>query len=217
MKRELSILASLAILSSVVYAGDSGTPIAAPVIWDVPVAAAAEATDYFVYLSGGTATANVDSSIVDNIVLLPDVLNDEATIIEGGIGYRHSSDLFATAFIQSGQLDEVSILNYNASVNYRFSDLPIMPYIGAVIGYSTLEWDEIPVDTTGHTNIESKLDADHITYGLQAGADFEITDHFTIFGKYQIMTFDHLMEIFEASDIEHTDFQSLQGGIRYEF
>lgn len=214
MKRELSILASLAIFSSVVYAGGSEAPVAATVPWDVP---AEEATNYFVYVSGGTATTNVDSSIQDNIVLLPDVLNDSATVVEAGIGYRHSSDLFATAFIQSGSLDQVSIMNYNASVNYRFSDLPIMPYLGAVIGYSTLKWNEIPVDTTGHTNVTSKLDADHMTYGAQAGLDYELTDHFTLFGKYQVLTFDHLMEIFETSDIKHTNLQSLEGGIRYEF
>jgi len=214
MKRELSILASLAIFSSVVYAGGAQAPIPAVVPWDVPVE---EATNYFVYVSGGTATANVDSNIQDNIVLLPEVLNDNANVLEAGIGYRHSSDLFATAFIQSGSLDQVSIMNYNASVNYRFSDWAVMPYLGAVLGYSTLKWDEVPADTTGHTNVTTKLDADHMTFGLQAGLDYELTDHFTLFGKYQVLTFDHLMEIFDTSEIKHTNLQNLEGGIRYEF
>jgi opacity protein-like surface antigen len=74
----------------------------------------------------------------------------------------------------------------------------------------------VPVDTTGK-QVETKLDADHSTFGLQAGAEFEMTDNFTLFGKYQVMTHDHLMEIFDTSTIEHINIQSLQGGVRYEF
>jgi len=148
---------------------------------------------------------------------LPNILNDESNIWEVGVGYRYTEDVFATLFVQSSSLDEVDILNINASVNYKFSDLFIQPYIGAVLGYSILDYDKVPVDTTGHKNVESKLDADGVTIGLQAGLDYSITKNFTVFGKYQLMSFDHLMEIFDDSDIEHVGLQSVQGGIRYEF
>ncbi len=156
-------------------------------------------------------------SLQESIILLPEVLNDGANVFEAGIGYRHNEDVFATAFIQNASLDQVNIVNYNASVNYRFSDLMIMPYVGAVVGYSTLEWDEVPVVTDGHTNVETKLDADHMTFGIQAGAEYEVGDQITLFGKYQVLTFDHLMEIFQTSDIKHANLQNVQGGVRYEF
>jgi hypothetical protein len=213
MKKELSIASAFVILSSVAFAGSTGTPVAAPVQWEVP----AEETNMFVYVSGGATSVEVNDDIQNGVILLPDMLNDSSNVWEAGVGYRHSEDLFTTAFIQSDALDEVSILNFAATVNYRFSDIVIMPYVGAIIGYSTLEWDKIPVDTTGHTNVESKLDADGMTFGLQAGAEYSLTDNFTLFGKYQFLTMDHLMEIFETSEIEHANLQNVQGGIRYEF
>jgi hypothetical protein len=213
MKRELSLMASFVILSSVANAGGSAAPVAVAPVWDVPIVK----ENFFVYLSGGIASADVSSNIQENIILLPEVLNDGANVIEAGVGYRHSEDVFATAFIQNATLDQVNIFNINASVNYRFSDLAIMPYVGAVVGYSMLEWDEVPVDTTGHQNVESKLDADHMTFGIQAGAEYELGNQITLFGKYQVLTFDHLMEIFQDSEIEHANLQNVQGGIRYEF
>jgi len=213
MKRELSLMASFVILSSVANAGGSAAPVAVAPVWDVPIVK----ENFFVYLSGGIASADVSSNIQENVILLPEVLNDGANVIEAGVGYRHSEDLFATAFIQNATLDQVNIFNINASVNYRFSDLAIMPYVGAVVGYSMLEWDEVPVDTTGHQNVDSKLDADHMTFGIQAGAEYELGNQITLFGKYQVLTFDHLMEIFQDSEIQHANLQNVQGGIRYEF
>lgn len=213
MKKELSVMASFAILSSLAYGGGNSAAVPVAPVWDVPVVK----ENFFVYGSGGISSADVTSDIQSNIVLLPQVLNDGANIFEAGVGYRHTDELFATAFVQSASLDKVSILNYNASVNYRFSDLFIMPYVGAVIGYSTLKWDEIPVSTEGHTNVDSKLDADHMSFGLQAGAEYELGDQITLFGKYQFLTLDHLMDIFETSDIKHANLQTVQGGLRYEF
>jgi opacity protein-like surface antigen len=210
MKKEL-ILASLVALSSLSMAGKNVEETL------VPVEDIFDAGSMFVYASGGYAQTDVKDDIQSGIIVLPDVLNDESNIWEAGIGYRYTEDVFATLFVQGSSLDEVSILNINASVNYKFSDLFVQPYIGAVLGYSMLEYDEIPVDTTGHQNVESKLDADGVTLGLQAGVDFPVTKNFTIFGKYQLMSFDHLMDIFKDSNIEHVSLQSVQGGIRYEF
>jgi len=213
MKKELNVAATLMLLSSAAFAGGGVAPVTVAPVWDVPL----EQTKMFVYISGGLGSVKVNDSIQDGIILLPDVLNDSSSIWEAGVGYRHSEDLFTTAFIQGDALDQVSIMNFAATVNYRFSDLAIMPYVGAIVGYSKLEWDEIPVDTTGHTNIESKLDADGMTFGLQAGLEYSLSENFTLFGKYQFLTMNHLMEIFQTSEIEHANLQNAQGGVRYEF
>jgi len=210
MKKEL-ILASLVALSSLSMAGKNVEETL------VPVEDIFDTGNMFIYASGGYAETDVKDNIKTGIIVLPDILNDESNIWEAGVGYRYTEDVFATIFVQGSSLDEVDILNIAASVNYKFSDLFIQPYIGAVLGYSMLEYDEIPVDTTGHQNVKSKLDADGVTLGLQAGVDFPLGENFTIFGKYQLMSFDHLMEIFKDSDIEHVGLQSVQGGIRYEF
>ena len=207
-----SLIALYALASSLAYAGGVA-PMS--VVEVVPETAIAE-ENFFVYVSGGTATADVKDAITSGVTLMPKVLGTDSTIGEVGIGYRYTENIFVTGFAQAVYLDEIDILNFDASINYRFSDLPIMPYVGLVAGYSQLTWKDVPVDTTGK-QVETKLDADHSTFGLQAGAEFEMTDNFTLFGKYQVMTHDHLMEIFDTSTIEHVNIQSLQGGVRYEF
>jgi len=212
MKIRHSLIALYALASSLAYAGGVA-PMS--VVEVVPETAIAE-ENFFVYVGGGTATADVKDAINSGVTLMPKMLGTDSTIGEVGIGYRYTENIFVTGFAQAVYLDEIDILNFDASINYRFSDLPIMPYVGLVAGYSQLTWKDVPVDTTGK-QVETKLDADHSTFGLQAGAEFEMTDNFTLFGKYQVMTHDHLMEIFDTSTIEHINIQSLQGGIRYEF
>ena len=209
MKIAKSLIASIAVASSIAYAGGVA-PMS--VVEVVPVVE----ENFFVYGSGGASAADVKDSISQGVILMPKVLGEDGTIGEVGVGYRYTENIFVTGFIHAAYLDEVDILNFNASINYRFSDLFIMPYVGLIAGYSTLEWQEVPVDTTGK-RVDTKLDADHETFGLQAGAEFELNENFTLFGKYQIMTHDHLMDIFTTSQIEHASVQSLQGGVRYEF
>jgi opacity protein-like surface antigen len=212
MKIKQSLIALYALASSLAYAGGVA-PMS--VVEVVPETAIAE-ENFFVYASGGTATADVKDSIENGVTLLPKMLGTDSTIGEVGVGYRYTENIFVTGFAQAVYLDEVDILNFDASINYRFADFPIMPYVGLVAGYSQLTWKDVPVDTTGK-QVETKLDADHATFGVQAGAEFEMTDNFTLFGKYQVMTHDHLMDIFDTSTIEHVNIQSLQGGVRYEF
>ena len=212
MKIRHSLITLYALASSLVYAGGVA-PMS--VVEVVPETAIAE-ENFFIYAAGGTSTADVKDAISSGVILKPKMLGTDSTIGEVGIGYRYTENIFVTGFAQAVYLDEVDLLNFDASINYRFADFPIMPYVGLVAGYTQLTWQDVPVDTTGK-QVETKLDADHATFGVQAGAEFEMTDNFTLFGKYQIMTHDHLMEIFDTSTIEHVNIQSLQGGVRYEF
>ena len=212
MKIKQSLIALYALASSLAYAGGVAPMSVVEVVPDTAIAE----ENFFVYVGGGTATTDVQDAISKGVTLMPKVLGTDATIGEIGIGYRYTENIFVTGFVQAVYLDEVDILNFDASINYRFSDLPIMPYIGLVAGYSQLTWQDVPVDTTGK-QVETKLDSDHESFGAQVGAEFEMNENFTLFGKYQFMTHTHLMDIFEESTIEHTNVQSLQGGIRYEF
>ena len=209
MKKGVSLTTALILLSSVAYAGGDKS-----ILDVVPIQLNKES--FFIYAAGGITGADVASSLRPNINVFLEALDDSGSVWEAGVGYRYTKDVFTTLSIQGASLDLIDMYNYNASINYRFSDLFIMPYFGAIIGYSNLEWQEIPVDTTGRS-VEAKLDADHVTFGFQAGADYEITDNFTLFGKYQYLNYDHMMEIFQASDINHANMQHIQGGVRYEF
>jgi len=212
MKIGQKLISSLALASTIAYAGGVAPMSVVEVVSVVE-------ENFFVYGGGGTGTADVQDSVSQALIILkPKVLGEDGTMGEVGVGYRYTENIFVTGFAQVVYLDEVDILNFNASINYRFSDLFIMPYVGLVAGYSTLEWQEVPIENPEGKNLDTKLDADHATFGLQAGVEFEMTDQFTLFGKYQILTHDHLMDIFqEEKTIEHVNVQSLQGGVRYEF
>ena len=212
MKKGVSLTTALVMLSSMVYGGGND---ATALVEPEPIQIVKE--NFFIYGGGGIAGADVSSLIMPDVKVLPGILDDSGSVWEAGVGYRYTKDVFTTVSLQGIYLDQVDILNASASINYRFSDLIVMPYFGAVLGYSNLEYQEIPVDTTGHTNVDAKLDADHVAFGLQAGAEYELTDQFTLFGKYQFMNYGHKMEIFQTSDIEHSNTQNLEGGIRYEF
>ncbi len=212
MKKGVSLTTALVMLSSVAYGGgDDGSAL----VDSEPIRIVKE--NFFIYGGGGIAGADVASLIMPEVEVLPGVLDDGASMWEAGVGYRYTKDVFTTVSLQGIYLDQVDIYNASASINYRFSDFIVMPYFGAVLGYSSLEYQEIPVDTTGHSNVDAKLDADHVTFGLQAGAEYELSDQFTLFGKYQYMSYGHKMEIFQTSDIEHSNTQNLEGGVRYEF
>jgi len=210
-KKELKIVASIIAFTAFSFAGDT------EIVPLVPVEDLYDDSSMFIYASGGYSSFDVKDDINSGLIIYPNMLSDESNFWEVGVGYRYAEDIFVTAFLQGAALDEVDVLNLNASINYRFADMAIMPYVGAVVGYSMLEWDKIPVDTMAQDNVKYKLDADGVTLGLQAGLDYELTENFTLFAKYQLMSFDHIMDIFESSDIEHVGLQNVQGGIRYEF
>ena len=211
MKKGVGLAVTLILFSTIVYGG--GNNVASSV---VPESIELEKENFFIYGGLGYTAADVASVIMPDVEVLPGILDDSGATWEAGVGYRYTKDVFTTVSLQGMYLDQVDMLNANASINYRFSDLLVMPYFGAVLGYSYLEYQEIPVDTTGR-NVDSKLDADHMTFGLQAGAEYELSKQITLFGKYQFMKYQHNMEIFQTSDIEHTNTQNLEGGIRYEF
>jgi len=204
---------SLFILTSVIaYAGGNIVKEEAPAPI-IPVVLE-ETNPYFVYLAGGVAYLSGEDTLATGNTFTAGALDDEGSVYELGVGYRYTDNIFATLAVQRTTLDIADIDNIYASINYQFSDVMLKPYIGLVAGYSKLEWSEAP-----HVVLSNKdLDSDGAMYGVQAGLEFELSTNWSVFGKYQFITYDHLMDIRNnASTIEHKDTQNLLLGVRYGF
>lgn len=198
--------------------GDIGTPVEPVVLIPVQDVEPVD-NNFFIYGAGGLSWTSIsDSSKCSRVncsdVVHSDALKEEASIFELGAGYRYSENIFATIAAQRAMLEMLNIDNYYASINYRFSDMALKPFIGGLVGYSKLEWDKAPA--TSHKNYESTSDG--LVYGVQAGVEFELTEDFTLLGKYQYLVLDHTTEIYnDIYNIKHDALQNILVGVRYEF
>lgn len=211
MKTTLGLVASLAIVSAVTcQAGNDQAPITTDeTIVDL------KKENFFVYGALGNNKVEVIESINRGTNIIENASDTAALSLEAGVGYRYSDHIFATLFANNSEFDEVTMTNYAASVNFRMADFAVTPYVGAVIAYSMLEWNTLPVIASGPYT--SNLESEHIGMGVQGGAEYMLTDNITVFGKYLYLNHDHFTELYETSKVEHKNTQNIQGGLRYEF
>ncbi len=211
MKTALSIIASFAVMSGTVcYASGDMAPVETE---ETKIEIKPE--NFFIYGSIGSTKNEVISYTV-NAELAPNTDDTAGYALEAGVGYRYSDNVFATLFVNGTDLEEATITNYNASLNFRMADFALTPYVGAVIGYSMFEWKDLPV--VEKSPYSSSLTSAHVGMGLQGGLEYMLPNNITLFGKYQYMNHDHMTNLFdEGEKIEYTNTQTLQGGVRYEF
>ena len=213
MKTKLRVISILLFLSVTSHAGGgvSQKEAVAPI---VPEQIDNSYHEYFVYAAGGMAYLSGESSLAVGNTFASGALDYEGAMYELGAGYRYTENIFATLAVQRTTLDIADIDNIYASINYQFSDVMLKPYIGVLAGYSKLEWSQDP-----HVVLSNKdLTSDGAMYGVQAGLEFDLAENWSIFGKYQFIVYDHLMDIRNgASTIEHEDTQNLLLGVSYGF
>jgi len=171
-------------------------------------------TNLFVYLAGGASMLSIDSKLTPPDTFRAGSLDDKSSILELGVGYYINSEVFTTIALQYTPLDIVTIQNYYGSINYQLIDTPMRPYIGFILGYSTLQWNQKPHPTLSNENLESKF----FMYGIQFGLEYDVLEKIKLFAKYQYIKHDHVMDILVGRDtIEHKSAQNFLLGVRYVF
>jgi opacity protein-like surface antigen len=169
--------------------------------------------NYFVFLSGGVSSLNVDSKLEKNHSFNEGALDDSAILFELGLGYRFNENIFSTLFVQNTQLDIADITNLGLSVNYQFNN-EYKPYIGFFTGTSQLKWSEEPHVVLLDKDLTSKSPI----FGLQAGVEKNLNNNWAIFAKYQLTSYNHEIDIRRGrSTIKHTAANNLLLGVKYEF
>ncbi len=214
MKHITLVLSACIALSTGAYAGGDIEPVE-PVM-TAPVMEV-ESNDWFVYLAGGVSNLDVTSTVTAGADIFPDALDDKGSLVELGLGYRLSPNVFVTLSGQRTDLDFITLDTIYGSINYQFTDVILKPYIGVLAGYSTLNWDTRP--HTPHVAGDEDLTSTTGVYGVQVGLEYALTADWSLFGKYQYLKYsEHLMEIDKAATtIEHNSAQNILGGIRYAF
>ena len=164
--------------------------------------------DLFVYLSLGlsTITSDIDSSS-RNISLDEDGIN-----IDLGVGYRFRDIVFSTLSYQRAIFNEVNIDNLYVSLNYQFSEIPLKPYVGVLIGFSQLEWSKYPISGTNVNDNKSTT----LLGGLQLGIEYSFSDDWSIFGEYQILKNEHKTNIL-GDNLKIAFKNNLNIGVYYKF
>ena len=166
-----------------------------------------------VFVAGGIGKLDVNTSLAPNITLADGATDDSGKILELGVGYKHSERIFSTIAVQRSALDIADIDNLYGSVNYQFPMEKAQPFIGALVGYSQLDWSKRPHPVFINETLKSKS----VIYGLQAGIEKEVSKNYSIFMKYQYIKYDHNMEILNTNNIEHDSEQNLLLGLQYTF
>ena len=173
-----------------------------------------EKNNYFLTLGVGISKANVDTDLASDVTLHHNALNDAASLIDIGIGFRNSAHTFFTLGYQQVALDIASIDHIYATVNYQFIDTVLNPYVGLVAGYGTLIWDEEPAVSRYNKNLTEKT----TTFGLQVGVEEHVSQNMALFAKYQMLSSDFTLEIYNnTSNIQHTQFNNISVGVKYDF
>jgi len=169
---------------------------------------------WFVYVAGGGSSYDVSSKLTPHDTFTAGALDESGALFEGGVGYYFTQNIFATVAYQRSTLDIVYLNNYYASINYQFSDVFLKPYIGLLAGFSQLEWDESPYRLLQ----DNKFSSEFAMYGVQAGIEYDFTENWSLFGKYQYVSYDHHMDIlWDRNTIDHNSAQNFLLGVRYAF
>lgn len=167
-----------------------------------------------VFIAGGVAKADVDTSLASSITLSDGTLDDSGKLLEFGIGYQYNKNIYTTLAIQKSSFDTVDISNVYGSINYQHSFKKAHGFIGVLAGRSNLEWSSTPYPILTSSNLSSGS----FIYGFQAGIKKQISKDYSLFIKYQHIEYDHIIELLNnTSNIEHDSSQNLLLGLSYSF
>lgn len=206
------ILFSSVILATLANAGGSIEGVYEPIV--VEPEPIIEYKHSMVYIRMGMASVNTQSSTTENITFSSDTLDTSASMIDVGVNYKFTPNVYLGLEYQSMFLSIANIQNFLASINYEFDMENFRPYMGLLYGASTLEWTSNP-DTV---LIDKNLKSTSPVYGAQIGLKKEIREDVFVTGTYQVLSFDHELDIREnRSNITHTLSNNFMLGVQYEF
>lgn len=136
-------------------------------------------------------------------------------LVNGGYTFDNGID-WSLAYMLASTGD-LSYTNIYTSLNYQFDNFDnFVPYVGLIVGYSSLTWDISPT-----TNPE-RPDSTSAMYGLQAGFSYPLSDSMFLTSSYLASMMDHKANILDDSDatvasIEHGLMHTVLFGVEFQF
>jgi|GEM_PF-2466275 len=212
-KNHIKVLLAAAVsVSTLLSAGGKVVVPADTVVADVPQ----EASGLYLFASGGYGSFDVTSSLVSITTdeLHKDATDDNGLVFEVGVGYRITPSWSAEMAYQRSTLEIAHLDTFYTDINYNvMPDNPWMPYIGLIVGYTQLTWDEEPYVAT----VNKDLSSTGLAYGLQIGLEMPVTETISLLAKYQYMKHDQQIEILRENSIDHEEQHNIMMGVNYAF
>ena len=141
---------------------------------------------------------------------------DDGTVFGASIGCSLGENWFVAGEYQRMDADEIELDNWLGSINYAWptSDTGAI-YLGAVAGWSTLEWQEPPVDT-----LNQDRESEQTALGVQLGYMHNFGERWRMNLRYMYLSLDHKTRMEPVSgraEFEHESQQGLTLGIDWRF
>ena len=172
--------------------------------------------DWFIGASLGLQSfdtgLDVDEGTID-LLFDPD---DDGQSISVELGRRLSPNWTVALEYSFVDADTVEFDNWLGSIDRHWQlNGRWQVFAGVVVGDSTLDWQEAPVDTR---NRERK--SEDFLWGLQTGANFILSDEISLRFRYQFLSPEHVTRLQPRSgdgEYRHEEFHHISVGLRVHF
>ncbi len=144
---------------------------------------------------------------------LEDKLDDTGIALDIAVGVE-SKSFFATANYGYMTYDNIKMDNLYGTINYKFNNNDISPYIGLMAGQGNFKWDKTPLANSR----DEKLSTESSVSGLQIGANKLLTKNLYLNLNLQHIRYDYTTNINDGEFyIEHKTQNNLTIGVKYVF
>lgn len=170
---------------------------------------------YFIGAGVASNTLHISKKDQAGLVTLSHEPDSHALSYSVQGGAKINTNYIAALSYEHIGLDDVTIRSLDLSLDYMF-DLFLHPSIGVSLGMGELEWSKDPLASSQLK--DTKLSS--FFYGLQAGIEYELDKHWSIYSNLQYKKFDFktdLISISSKAQINHEDSKSIGIGVRYWF
>ncbi|MEP6390445.1 MAG: outer membrane beta-barrel protein [Halioglobus sp.] len=170
----------------------------------------------FVGANAGYAALDDSFSTKEGEVALLFDPSDDGAAFGLGAGCSLTKRWFVSAEYQRTDADEITLDNWLGSINYGWSvGAAGQFYLGAIAGWSILEWGKEPVDT-----LENDSESEQAAYGAQIGYTHQLSDAWRLNFRYMYLSLDHrtrLQPVSGTARYSHDSQQGLTLGIDWQF
>ncbi len=172
--------------------------------------------DIFTGVSLGYTHLNVEQTDNTGAIILGNKVEEDGYNFAIHAGYNYSQKIAITLNYQRVIQDDTHLDNFFLGSEYTLQQINnFTPYLGANLGYSQLNWDNKPINTTNNdVNSASWL------IGATAGILYPIAPKFDLQVAYTLQLTDHTTYLESGtakSQLTHNLTHNLNFGVRYSF
>lgn len=132
------------------------------------------------------------------------------------LGYEYSRNIDFSVNYQKVFNDDVDLDNIFLQSRYKFTQKIFTPYVGAMLGYSKLSWNKLPILT-----VNNDLKSGSYIVGLNTGLLYPLTKSSELIIDYSLAYMGHKTDLQTTSsniaEIRHDYLNSISIGIKVNF